>query len=68
MKVNQINIGLLTLEDENIVEQQNYDDSVIGDQLADACDLIKHMVSEKIDDERVKKIHKTFGYSGGKAL
>ena len=38
---------LSTLEDENIVEQQSYVDSAIGDQLADACDLIQHMVSEK---------------------
>ena len=38
---------LSTLEDGNIVEQQNDDDSFIGDQLADACDLIQHMVSEK---------------------
>ena len=30
-----------------MIEEQNEDDSVSGDQLADACDLIQHMVSEK---------------------
>ena len=46
---------LSTLEEENITEGQNEDDGVIGDQLADALDLIQNMVSANINDERVKK-------------
>ena len=43
-----------------MIEEQNEDDSVIGDQLADACDLIQNMVSANIDDERVQKATKHF--------
>ena len=45
---------LSTLEEEKN-EEQNEDDGVIGDQLADALDLIQNMVSANINDERVKK-------------
>ena len=51
---------LSTLEDENIIEQQSYVDSAIGDQIADACDLIQHMVSEKQMMKESKESHKTF--------
>ena len=43
------------LEEENITEEQNEDDVVIGDQLADALDLIQNIVSANLEDERVKK-------------
>ena len=49
-----------TLEEENIMEEQNEDDSVIGDQLADACDMIQNMVSANIGDERVRKATRHF--------
>ena len=39
---------LSTLEEENITEEQNEDDVVIGDQLADALDLIQNMVSANL--------------------
>ena len=51
---------LSTLEEENITEGQNEDDGVIGDQLADALDLIQNMVSANLGDERVKKSRKAF--------
>ena len=51
---------LSTLEEENITEEQNEDDVVIGDQLADALDLIQNMVSANLEDERVKKATKNF--------
>ena len=34
--------------------KQNEDDVVIGDQLADALDLIQNIVSANLEDERVK--------------
>ena len=45
---------LSILEEENITEEQNEDDVVIGDQLADALDLIQNIVSANLEDERVK--------------
>ena len=51
---------LSILEEENITEEQNEDDVVIGDQLADALDLIQNMVSANIEDERVKKATRHF--------
>ena len=49
-----------TLEEENITEEENEDYSNITDQLADACTLIQNMVSDNIDDERVRKGTKHF--------
>ena len=43
---------LSTLEEENIIEQQNDDDSVIGDQLDDACDLIQHIKNKNKNIKR----------------
>ena len=51
---------LSTLEEENITEEQNEDDVVIGDQLADALDLIQNIVSANLEDERVKKATRHF--------
>ena len=51
---------LSTLEEENITEGQNEDDGVIGDQLADALDLIQNMVSANLGYERVKKATRHF--------
>ena len=43
---------LSTLEEENIIEQQNDDDSVIGDQLDNACDLIQHIKNKNKNIKR----------------
>ena len=40
-----------TLEEENITEEQNEDDVVIGDQLADALDLIQNIVSANCQED-----------------
>ena len=40
--------------------KQNEDDVVIGDQLADALDLIQNMVSANLEDKRVKKATRHF--------
>ena len=42
---------LSTLEEENITEEQNEDDVVIGDQLADALDLIQNIVSANCQED-----------------
>ena len=51
---------LSTLEEENITEGQNEDDGVIGDQLADALDLIQNMVTANLGYKRVKKATRHF--------